>query len=126
MRLQSSLEEAAQSGGLEDLSSCSSSAATATSFRFAGLPDDERGDTVLLAPCVDLPADAHVGDEYFVLQRLVCEGRRAVLLQSSLNSCAVVGMAVGGDNRVVHQNVVERHVSQLLCSEKASEQRGGR
>ena len=49
------------------------------------------------------------------LQRLVGEGRRAVLLQPSLNVDAVVDVALSGDNRFIHH---------FLCSKKASTQRG--
>jgi hypothetical protein len=45
---------------------------------------------VLLAPRVDLPADGDVWDEYFVLKRLIREGRSVVLLEPVLDVEAVV------------------------------------
>ena len=73
---------------------------------------------MLLAPSVDLSADSEVGDEHPVLQRLVVEGGGVVLLQPFLNVNAVVRVAVGGDDGVVHQSALERHVLQLICNKK--------
>ena len=73
---------------------------------------------MLLAPRVDLTALVHVGDKYFVLERLVVEGGGVMLLQPFLNVGAVVRVAVGGDDGVVHQSALKRHVLQLLCSKK--------
>jgi len=41
-------------------------------------------------------------------------GRGVVLLEPVLDVDAVVRVAVGGDDGVVHENAVERHVLQLL------------
>ena len=70
---------------------------------------------MLLAPSVDLSADSEVGDEHPVLQRLVVEGGGVVLLQPFLNVNAVLRVAVGGDNRVIHQSALKRHVLKLFC-----------
>jgi hypothetical protein len=69
---------------------------------------------VLLAPRVDLPALVDVADKHFVVDRVVGERRGAVVLEPLLDVDAVVRVAVGGDDGVVHENAVERHVLQLL------------
>jgi hypothetical protein len=71
--------------------------------------------TVQLSPCVDLSADGNVGDEPLVLQPLACVGRGAVLLEPVLDVLAVVRVAVGGNDGVVHQNALEHHILQFLC-----------
>ena len=61
-----------------------------------------------------------------MLQRLVGEGGGVVLLQPFLNVNAVLRVAVGGDDGVVHQSALERHVLQLLCNKKREVSGGGR
>jgi microcystin degradation protein MlrC len=114
--LQRFLGKRAHSGGLRKLSTASGSDAAARGLRFGGLRERESREIVLLAPRVDLPADGDVGDEYFVLKRLIHEGRSVVLLEPVLDVEAVVRAPIRRDNRVVHQNALKRHVLQLLCN----------
>jgi hypothetical protein len=43
-----------------------------------------------------------------------------VLFEPVLDVCAVVGVAVSSDDRVVHQRALERHVLEIFCGGTAS------
>ncbi len=78
-------------------------------LRFGGPRKRESREAVLLgvAPRVDLPALVDVGDAHFVVELLVGEGRGVVLLEPVLDVEAVVGVAVGSDDGVIHHHALK-------------------
>jgi len=88
------------------------------SYTIGRTRDDKLWMTVQLAPLVYQPADSCVGNELFVRQWLVGEGRDVVQLHPTLDVLAVVRVAVGSQNRVVHQRAFEHHVLQQLCNKR--------
>ena len=125
VRLQCFLGESAQCGGLQKLSSSSTPGSSAAATAALGLIFDGSGErkgrqAVLFTPRDYLPAHGDVGDQRLALERLVRVGRGVVLLEPVLNVLAVVRVAIGGNDGVVHENALERHILQLLCRQTAS------
>ena len=75
---------------------------------------------MLLAPIDELLANGDVGDEQLMVKWRVRAGRGVVLFEPVLDVDAVVRVAVGGNDGVIHETTLECHVLEIFCEGTAS------